>query len=58
MNVVRQGAKATIKMLLRLPPDMHERIKKLAEQEDRSFHGQVIALLRDALKRARLKGES
>lgn len=34
---------------LRLPPDLHDRIKALAERETRSLHGQVLQLVREAL---------
>ena len=40
-----------IRFALRLPSDLHEQLKKLAEREDRSLHGQIIFMLRDYLRR-------
>jgi hypothetical protein len=38
-----------VRFVLRLPPDLHEKLKELAEREDRSLHGQIIHLLRQAI---------
>lgn len=35
--------------VLRLPPDLHEKLKALAEREDRSIHAQILHILRKAL---------
>jgi hypothetical protein len=37
---------------LRLPVDLHAALVKLAERDTRSLHGEIIALLRDAVRRA------
>jgi hypothetical protein len=50
--------KPRISTIARLPADLHQRIKQLAEQEGRSFNAQLIVLLKDALNRARIKRES
>ncbi len=42
--------------LLRLPPKLHDELKRWAAQEMRSLNGQIEYLLRDAL-RQRLKKE-
>jgi len=38
-----------VKTQLRLPGDLHEAIKRLAEQELRSLNAQIITLLREAM---------
>ncbi len=42
--------------LLRLPPKLHDELKRWAAQEMRSLNGQIEYLLRDALRK-RLKKE-
>ena len=42
--------------LLRLPPKLHDELKRWAAQEMRSLNGQIEYLLREALRR-RLKKE-
>ncbi len=42
--------------LLRLPPKLHNELKRWAAQEMRSLNGQIEYLLREALRR-RLKKE-
>ncbi len=42
--------------LLRLPPKLHEELRRWATQEMRSLNGQIEYLLRDALRK-RLKKE-
>jgi hypothetical protein len=37
--------------LLRLPPKLHEELRRWAEQEMRSLNGQIEYLLRDALRK-------
>jgi hypothetical protein len=37
---------------LRLPDDLHERLVKLAEREERSLHGQIVYLLRRGVEQA------
>jgi len=39
--------------LLRLPPDLHDELKRWAEQDLRSLNGQIEYLLRDAVRRRR-----
>ena len=39
--------------LLRLPPDLHDRLRRWAEEEMRSLNGQIEYLLRQALKKRR-----
>lgn len=34
---------------LRLPRDLHKAVHEAARQQDRSFNGQIVALLRAAL---------
>jgi hypothetical protein len=51
-------AKPIVATIARLPVELHQRIKQLAEQEGRSFNAQLIYLLKDALNRARIKRES
>ena len=40
-----------IKTQLRIPTEMHEAIKRLADQELRSLNAQILILLREALSR-------
>ena len=42
--------------LLRLPPDLYERLRALAERDMRSVNAQIEVLLREAIQR-REKGE-
>lgn len=48
----------TARVDLRLPAAMKDRIAQLAQQNDRSINAQIVALLREALNRARIKRES
>jgi hypothetical protein len=41
-----------IRFLLRLPPDLHERLRLLAARERRSLHGQILYLLEQAMEEA------
>lgn len=43
---------------VRLPAALKARIEKLAAQEGRSLNAQIVELLREAMKRARIKNES
>lgn len=43
-------AKAVIQYLLRLPPDVHERLKRVAERENRSLNAQIVHILQQWLK--------
>ena len=43
--------------LLRLPPELHEELRRWAESEMRSLNGQIEYLLRDALRRRHGAGE-
>ena len=36
-----------IKLTMRLPVDIHERIAQLAEQNKTSLNGQIVTMLRD-----------
>jgi hypothetical protein len=38
-----------IRFVLRLPPDLHDRLKALAVREHRSLHGQILYLLQRAV---------
>lgn len=37
------------KITVRIPPDLHEALVKLAEQDTRSLNGEIVALLRKAI---------
>ena len=50
--------KTAVRTTVRLPQELHARIAKLAEAERRSFNAQVIVMLAEAAKRARLKDQS
>jgi len=39
-------AKAAIQYLLRMPPELHERIKRIAERENRSMNAQILHILK------------
>lgn len=39
-----------LRFALRIPLDLHEKLKRLAEKENRSLHGQIIYLLRKAVE--------
>lgn len=41
--------KEVVTFLLRLPPELHEKLKALAEREERSLHAQIIYILRRAI---------
>lgn len=43
--------KDTVTVHLEMPADMHERIQKIAEGEERSIRRMVLYLLRDSLRR-------
>jgi hypothetical protein len=38
-----------VRFVLRLPPDLHDRLKALAARERRSLHGQILYLLQRAI---------
>jgi hypothetical protein len=42
-----------VKTQLRIPAEMHETIRRLADQELRSLNAQILILLREALSRRR-----
>jgi hypothetical protein len=42
-----------VKTQLRIPAEMHEAIKRLADEELRSLNAQILTLLREALSRRR-----
>lgn len=37
------------KITIRIPPDLHEHLARLAEQDTRSLNGEIVALLREAI---------
>lgn len=39
-----------VRLLLRLPPDLHAALVALAAREQRSLHGQIVYLLRKAIE--------
>ncbi len=39
------------KFTLRLPEDLHAALSQMAEEDQRSLHGMVVVILRDAVKR-------
>ena len=36
---------------LRLPPDVHASLKRIADEEERSLTGQIVRFLRSAIER-------
>jgi hypothetical protein len=42
-------ADKVVRFVLRLPPDLHDRLKTLATRERRSLHGQILYLLQRAV---------
>lgn len=44
--------------LLRLPEDLHEELRRWAEQDLRSLNGQIEFLLRDAVRRRKGEGRA
>ena len=42
-------------LLLRMPPELHDELRRPADDEVRSLNAQIEFLLRDALKRQRGK---
>lgn len=42
---------AIVDTRVRVPADLYEQIKQLAEDETRSINGQMVALLREAVER-------
>lgn len=49
----KAGAAGRKAFLLRLPPELHDELKRWAAADLRSLNGQIEFLLRDALKRRR-----
>lgn len=41
---------------LRLPKDLHQAVHEAAKAQDRSFNGQIIAVLRAAMNAGRAQG--
>jgi hypothetical protein len=41
-----------VKTALRMPPDLHKAVHELAKAQDRTFNGQMLALLKDAVAKA------
>lgn len=39
-----------VRFVLRIPNDLHQELKSWAEEDQRSLHGQILWLLRRALK--------
>ena len=48
---------AEVKTNVRLPEELYEEIKRLAEKDLRSINAQIQALLRDAVERRNAKPE-
>jgi hypothetical protein len=44
--------KGVIRFLLRLPPELHERLRLLAARERRSLHAQILYLLERSTEEA------
>ena len=49
----RGGSTQRKAFLLRLPPELHEELRRWASSELRSLNGQIEFLLRDAVQRRR-----
>ena len=47
-EVMAQSDKV-VRFVLRLPPDLHDRLKAVAAWEHRSLHGQILYLLQRAI---------
>jgi hypothetical protein len=45
-------ADRVIRFMLRLSPELHDRLKALAVREHRSLHGQILYLLEQAIDMA------
>lgn len=50
--------KDEVKLTVRIPPELHQRIKQLAEDQQRSLNKQIEYLLREAANKHRIKKES
>lgn len=46
-------AEAVVRLLLRLPADLHNALAEWARREQRSLHGQIVYLLRQAVEKHR-----
>lgn len=44
------------KTALRLPRDLHQQVHEVAQTEDRTFNGQIVAFLRECIKAHHEKG--
>lgn len=53
----KSGAKERKAFLLRLPPELHEELRRWASQELRSLNGQIEFLLRQAVNSRKRGGE-
>jgi hypothetical protein len=40
----------TVTVTVKVPPDLHALLRQWAQEEDRSLHGQVLFLLKQAAK--------
>jgi hypothetical protein len=49
-------AERIVRFMLRLPPELHERLRTLAAREHRSLHGQILYLLERATEEDRPNG--
>jgi hypothetical protein len=47
----RLGMNKIVKIVFRLPEDLHAEIRKWAQEENRSINGQVIQLLWQAVRK-------
>jgi hypothetical protein len=45
MMIATKNVKSVIQFILRLPPDVHERLKRVAKQENRSLNAQIVHIL-------------
>jgi hypothetical protein len=53
VSTERGASKERKAFLVRLPPELHEELRRLAASELRSLNGQIEFMLRNALKRGR-----
>ena len=37
-----------VKTAIRMPPDLHKAVHNLAKEQDRTFNGQLLAMLKEA----------
>ena len=49
-GIARMSEK-TIKHVIRFPPDLYEKLRKIAEKEERSINGEVVIAVRQLVAR-------